>query len=231
MKEASLSVATSGSGGNGAGGDERCGTQLTGIVRDFQQSHPDFEAFLGSDLGIVATQLGGDGNPVYAGQPTTPTTTGQANFDQWYNDVDGVNVAIPFTIELLEGDPGVYTYDNQAFFPVDGQGWGNEGHQHNFHFTYELNTAFVYETGQVFTFTGDDDLFVFINGKLAIDLGGVHGAQDATVDLDAQAGTLGMTPGEVYTLDFFFAERHTTASTFRIDTSISSFTDCGPDIN
>jgi fibro-slime domain-containing protein len=211
-----------GAGSGGAGGED-CGNTLKGIVRDFPVSHPDFEDFLGEDKGIVQDLLGMDGKPVYAGNPTTPTTTGQANFDQWFRDVPGVNIPIPHDITLVPVGGGVYTYDNSAFFPIDGQGFGDEGNVHNYHFTLELRTQFQYKGGEVFTFTGDDDLFTFINGRLAINLGGVHGAQSQTVDLDAMAGQLGISVGNTYSLDFFFAERHTSESNFRIDTTIGCF--------
>jgi fibro-slime domain-containing protein len=215
-----------GQGANGAGGNDGCGSALTGLIRDFTASHPDFESYLGTDPGIVEAMLGADDKPVYAGQGNNPSTTGQANFDQWYRTVDGVNQAIPLTIQMTQGAGGVYTYDNGDFFPIDGQGFGDEGNPHNYHFTFELHTAFVYEGGEVFQFTGDDDLFTFINGHLAIDLGGVHGAMNATIDLDARAAELEITVGETYPLDFFFAERHTTESNFRIDTTIA-FVNCG----
>lgn len=216
--------------GDGAGGDanNRCGTTLTGVLRDFKEDHPDFEDFLGDDPGIVREDLGADGKPVYAGSAGNPTTTNQTNFDQWFRTVDGVNKAVAFPITLSKAG-AVFTYENNAFFPLDGQGFGNEGHPHNYHFTYELHTTFHYSGGETFKFVGDDDLFVFINKKLAIDLGGVHGSMTGEVILDAEAGKLGLTKGVVYPLDFFFAERHTVDSHFRIDTTLD-FVDCGSGI-
>ena len=207
---------------DGDGGSS--GNRLTGTLRDFNDTHPDFEGgVITAETGIVEDELGGDGKPVYAGGEGTETTHGREAFDQWYRDVEGVNMSKAFTITLEHTGGGIYTYQNDAFFPIDDELFGNQDREHNYHFTLEIHTRFKYKGGEVFRFTGDDDLFVFVNGRLALDLGGVHGEISGEIDFDDQADELGITPEHNYTLDFFFAERHTTESNFRIDTTIAEF--------
>jgi fibro-slime domain-containing protein len=201
---------------------------LEATVRDFLESHADFEPQqFGFETGIVATELGPQDKPLYAGTSSL-TTTGATNFDMWYRDVPGVNTSLPLAIELLPSalDPESYEYEDNSFFPIDGLGFGNEGSVHNFLFTLEVSTAFRYVGGEVFSFTGDDDLWVFINRKLAIDLGGIHASMTASVDLDSEATRLGLEPGGVYPLHLFFAERHAFGSNFNVHTTIAEFELC-----
>jgi fibro-slime domain-containing protein len=212
-------------GGADAGQDEDACVLPKATVRDFKVDHPDFEDFGGDEVqpGIVESSLGSDHKPVYAATGPTEDTSGPDAFAQWYRDVNDVNQAFVIEIPLLAQTSGLFVYDNPAFFPIDGRGFGNEGNSHNYHFTTEVHTRFTYRGGEQFTFTGDDDLWLFVNGKLAIDLGGLHQPKSATVDFDARAAELGMRVGETYPMDIFHAERHTKDSNFRIETSIECF--------
>ena len=227
--------------------------QLSGVLRDFKIDHPDMQRN-GPGYPVVHNMvlddLGVDNKPVLdaAGDLYAFRVESEASFNQWFRDVPGVNITLPLGITLDNGQSepgGVYSFameKPQYFFPLDGMGWNDMQTvwtgTHNFYFTYEIHTEFVYtdpatrdldgdgvagegdDDALVFSFTGDDDVWVFINGKLAVDIGGVHGQASDEVNLDQQAAALGLIPGEIYPLDFFFAERHTTESNFRIETTI-----------
>ncbi len=176
--------------------------------------------YLDSRPGDVSGSMESQGNAVNSAQ----------SFSQWFREQPGVNISKTLQITLRrDPDSGHYVFDDRldpqfsglgGFFPINGDLYGNYGSTgKNYHFTFELGTQFVYRrnAGQVFTFRGDDDVWVFVDGWLVIDLGGVHGAIEQTIDLD-RLGWL--VDGNTYQLRFFFAERHTTEANFRIATSL-----------
>lgn len=195
---------------------------LTGTVRDFHGDGVNFEGNGGSGSGYVQSTL--------SGPSPTLTATGLQNisnansgigaagaFDLWYTrPTDSVS----HSLTLDETSPGLYTYTSNAFFPIDDQLYGNEGNSHNYHFTYAIAATFGYIKGahQIFTFGGDDDVWVFFDNMLGIDLGGVHGFASQSVDLDDLFG--GTRESGNYAFNFFFAERHTVGSNLTITTSL-----------
>ena len=204
--------------------DESCRSEIIAVIRDFKSSHPDFEEYSGSaeTVGLVANTLDANAKPVFAstgeGGPYGRQITSAETFNQWYRNVADINVEFLVLIPLTSMGAGMYDFRSDAFFPLDGEAasFGNERNDHNFHFTTEVHLKFIYHTGQTFSFTGDDDLWMFIDGKLAMDLGGLHWETSGSVDLD----TLGLTDGVEYTMDIFHAERHTDQSNFHITTSV-----------
>ena len=139
---------------------------------------------------------------------------------------------------------------------------------HDFSFTSELRYFFQYKGGETLSFTGDDDVWVYINGRLAVDIGGLHGATSGQVVLGDDGNGVGandsgcsahaaalpdpnggcysaaekgndfddrftLEKGKVYEIVLFHAERHTTASNFKLTLAgflaprSSCDTDCG----
>jgi fibro-slime domain-containing protein len=218
--------------------------------------HPDFENALGQCAGMAASSEAADGRPAFASpQPVCNSglITSATTFCWFYHDAGcgGSNVysklvsvdssSQPMALHFVEtATAGVYDYNNQLFYPIDGLGWNASptpapqlgqdcsapSPKHNFSFTSETHLPFRYQATQpspaAVAFTGDDDAWGYINGKLVIDVGGVHGPASGSVTLDTPtAATLGLVDGAAYSFDFFHAERHTCGSTYHL--TISNF--------
>jgi fibro-slime domain-containing protein len=181
------------------------------------------------------------GNHPLASHPT------EDPFAFWYRDTVGVNQTLVSAVTLFKNAQGVYSYSAPAggLFPIDDFGWVKSGDEtsysysgnpplHNYGFTTEVRYWFQFNGGETFNFSGDDDVWVFINGHLALDMGGKHGQTNRTMVLNANGtatcadcftdvrpdvGTsfdVGIVPGKVYEIALFHAERQTAASNFKL---------------
>lgn len=209
---------------------------LHAVIRDFKQDFKLFEGIVDyGTQGLVADTLGSDHKPVFniaKWYETYGDDASEAMINAFYNDVGGVNMRTNKTITLDADAGGYYVIDSSVdemgghsdgYFPIDNQLFGNEGNHHNFHFSTEIHATFQYQPGDTFDFSGDDDVWVFFNNKLCVDLGGVHPEQSASVSIDALVaeGKLNVKPGDYISFDIFHMERHLTASNMYMRTNIN----------
>ncbi|MEM9088013.1 MAG: fibro-slime domain-containing protein, partial [Cyanobacteria bacterium P01_F01_bin.53] len=178
-----------------------------------------------------------------------PNTFGHLNDEIYRNG--GLSTVVEKNIQdpikhlgYIEKQPGEYLTEAD----IKGRFDSHEAKSHNYHFTQEIATTFVYRGSEHFEFQGDDDLWVFINGRLVVDLGGLHASAKARIDLSLsnkrnrsvtpdQALTLrlkddlgidhadeytelSLEVGKVYDIHIFHAERHTFESNFNLYTSL-----------
>lgn len=93
------------------------------------------------------------------------------------------------------GDP---ISDEYGFFPLNDPDADTDGSAYNFGFGMRLAFDFTLPEGGmlrdkdgnekpvIFTFSGDDDLWVFLDGNLVLDVGGDHGKVEGTINFADQ---------------------------------------------
>jgi fibro-slime domain-containing protein len=165
-----------------------------------------------------------------------------ASFDSWWSD-SAASKSLQRKWMLEKRSAQLNSFGSEMFYPIDGEGWGNtdyagtdkpatdlektEDDAHNQLFTVEVYAEFLYEKGknQIFITESDDDSWIFINGKLAVDNGGLHGFAPASASLDPIANDLGLESGKSYPIVMLFADRQLSGAKYRVSTN-ATFTKC-----
>jgi fibro-slime domain-containing protein len=190
-----------------------------------------FRLNTGNDFWIPKYAAEDAGNPAWFANCSN--TKYDPSGDNWRNR--RVYDSLEFVLDPNEG-PSTYVFsrmgnydtgdpvtswrgDVDEYFPIDHLGPDpvRPGNRRNYSFCTELHTTFIHQSGLKFEFTGDDDVWVFINDSLVIDLGGLHPATNSIIQLDDLRS---LRYGEVYNFDFFQCERHEDRSSSRIVTNI-----------
>lgn len=124
-----------------------------------------------------------------------------------------------YTLKTVKDTNGnVLTTEGSDFYPLDGTrkfSYERSETAHNYFFGMRYDVPFKigdYVGPMNYEFTGDDDLWVLLDGKLVLDLGGIHSAADGTVDIWKELGKTAaqLTPEEKeqeHTLTVLYMER------------------------
>ena len=211
-------------------------TEIPIIVRDFvpwgiedpslqQYKHYDFDNINKSGLKTnhVLDTLDKDKKPVLNDTypPEEMSLQSSESFAQWFRTIKGVNKEIKTSIQVRKymTEPPEYEFYKTAFFPIDNQGFGNDEGDHNFSFTVESTFYLLYQKNTPITISckSDDDLWLFVNGKLLIDLGGRHGEEREQITFDAK--DYKAQPGDYIEIKLFKADRGVSGSIMGLSVS------------
>ena len=110
--------------------------ELTATIRDFNDSHPNFQYNVDGGIvtGAVESTLGPDGKPVYVELGGgSDSFTNAADFNDWYSDTHPAAATKDITITLEDGGTGTYSFGSSSFFPIDDMLLQNQGRSHNYH--------------------------------------------------------------------------------------------------
>jgi fibro-slime domain-containing protein len=146
-----------------------------------------------------------------AGRADRPDHAGITGFEAWWKHTVGENVSLPLALEMKQfggehgGGFGFVPEPNYEFYPIDDQGFGNEKGRHNTDFTLSLGVEFRYEEcrGQGIGVETDGDLWIFVDGRLVIDLQSSGNVEAQYVSFDR----LGLEHDEIYRINLFYANR------------------------
>ena len=199
------------------------------LLNTIYQADTNMTTVTGTDRQTHSVPIYGMAVDAYKSIVLTDNGTGTYSFEAGYS---GTKKDVRYDRESGTIYNGTNGGDESGFYPLENLGYEQPGlltatskvnnGAKNGGFTLRGESQFVYNKASnlYFTFTGDDDVYMYINGVLALDLGGAHGRNTKTVNLNKVADKCGLVDGQVATFTFFYMERCSDASTFGIKTNM-----------
>lgn len=133
------------------------------------------------EKGLVEYNLNENYLPVAVSGKLTPNRG--INMDRWFNEVEGKSKNYTGNVKLqYKADGAQFSFYQKEFYPLDEVDFSKDdpvnrdGHNHLFTMSFAVPFTVLKSGNETFEIMADDDTFVYVGDRLAIDMGGVHEA-------------------------------------------------------
>lgn len=186
------------------------------------------------EQGLASETLNENGQPTAQAGRLVPNRG--LNFANWFTAEEGISAMYPGTLAMHYQKEGAeFSFVADDFYPLDdvkyseGDPVNEDKHNHLFTMNFAVPFTVLGNGEEKFSITADDDTWVYLDGKLVVDMGGIHGPIEGAMVIDTDGKVYAqvdggewkemgvtVTPGTKATLAVFHADRDASDSAFEI---------------